>query len=65
MRHPDSYLPPLNNLSETDGETNPQCYNFKCQADVEDEKRKLSGKFKMSEYLSLFIIIYRILNNEF
>ncbi|XP_058985182.1 fat-like cadherin-related tumor suppressor homolog isoform X2 [Musca domestica] len=42
VRHPDSYLPPLNNLSETDGETNPQCYNFKCQADVEDEKRKLS-----------------------
>ncbi|XP_061386506.1 fat-like cadherin-related tumor suppressor homolog, partial [Musca vetustissima] len=42
VRHPDSYLPPLNNLSETDGETNSPCYNLKCEVDIENEKRKLS-----------------------
>lgn len=44
VRHPDSYLPPLNNLSETDGENNTQRYNTTCQADAESERRKLSGK---------------------
>ncbi|XP_075164704.1 FAT atypical cadherin kugelei [Haematobia irritans] len=42
VRHPDVYLPPLNNLSETDGESNPIDSNVVCQADVEKPKRKLS-----------------------
>ncbi|XP_073842383.1 FAT atypical cadherin kugelei isoform X2 [Musca autumnalis] len=42
VRHPDSYLPPLNNLSETDGEANSQGYDLIYQVDVEKEKRKLS-----------------------
>uniref|UniRef100_A0A1I8PIC7 Uncharacterized protein n=1 Tax=Stomoxys calcitrans TaxID=35570 RepID=A0A1I8PIC7_STOCA len=49
VRHPDSYLPPLNNLSETDGEY-PQSHNIICQADVECAKRKLSVNSE-EEYL--------------
>lgn len=45
VRHPDTYLPPLSNLSETEGEssTNDRC--TKSKADLEYSKRKLSGKY--------------------
>ncbi|XP_065362033.1 fat-like cadherin-related tumor suppressor homolog [Calliphora vicina] len=42
VRHPDTYLPPLSNLSETEGEssTNDRC--TKSKSDLEYSKRKLS-----------------------
>lgn len=45
IRHPDTYLPPLSNLSETEGESSTNDKYSKSNADLEFSKRKLSGKY--------------------
>ncbi|KNC26067.1 hypothetical protein FF38_14142 [Lucilia cuprina] len=43
VRHPDTYLPPLSNLSETEGESSSNDKCTKTNDDLEHSKRKLSA----------------------